>query len=88
MVWKGNPHDSGLISCRVTQNYLEQPSALGCGDVREKAGGVKVKEMSKLTCYPQDVVGQVKGFGAVKISQEHVLSAPRGSRAGGRGRDS
>lgn len=43
--------------------------------------------MRELTCYPRDVVGQVKGFGAVKMSQEHFLIVPIGSRAGGRGRD-
>ena len=57
MICDGNSHDTGPISCpRIT---LDWPSALVCGDVKEKKEGFEL-EMWELTHYLQGVVGQVR----------------------------
>lgn len=42
---------------------LDWPSALGCGDVKEKQEGLKLNRWEDLTGYLQGVVGQVSGGG-------------------------
>lgn len=64
MIWEGDPHDSDPISCHVTSYQLDWPSALGCSDGKEKAGGVPAKQMEELTGSPQGVGEQVRGAGA------------------------